>query len=94
MHTFSKEIFAQKPTIDTIEKNVTEAHSNVEAGALSLRQSLNYKILNTAAGGALIGTCLGGPVGFIAGAKLGAIFGVGSGILGYFLAKRLRKTEE
>jgi syntaxin 17 len=94
MHTFSNEIFAQKPTIDTIEKNVNEAQVNVEAGALSLRQALSYKILHTSAGGAFIGTCIGGPLGFMAGAKIGALCGVGSGIIGYFVAKKIQKVEE
>ncbi len=94
MQTFSNEIFAQKPSIDTIERNVDETQVNVETGALSLRQALNYKILNTSAGGAFIGTCIGGPLGLMAGAKIGALCGVGSGIIGYLVAKKIRKVEE
>lgn len=94
MQHFSEEIFAQKSSVDSIERNVTEAHSNVEAGAVSLKQALNFKILHTAAGGAFVGTCLGGPVGLMAGAKIGALFGLGSGCMAYFVAKRLGKQPE
>lgn len=92
MQTFSNEIFAQKPTIDAIESNIVQAHGNIEAGAVNIRQALNYKIYSTAVGGAFIGTIIGGPVGFLAGAKLGAVCGVGSGIFGYFVTKRLQQT--
>jgi hypothetical protein len=59
---------AQKPTIDTIERNVINASENIEAGSHSLQSALNYKTMTTAAaGGAVIGTLVGGPIGLIAG---------------------------
>lgn len=94
MQTFSQEVLSQKPTIDSIEKNISMTNDHVESGALSLRQALNYKAMNTAVGGALIGTCIGGPVGFLAGAKLGAVCGLGSGLIGYYFTKRLGKPVE
>ena len=36
--------------------------------------------------GAVLGSCLGGPVGFLAGIKIGGLAAVGGGILGKFLA--------
>jgi len=93
MQTFSNEIFAQKPTIDSIESNIIATQSNVNVGASSLREALNYKVFTTAAGGAMIGTMIGGPVGFLAGAKLGAVAGLGSGVIGFFVAKKLRSPE-
>lgn len=93
MNTLSTEIFAQKPTIDSIERNVNETEVRIESGSLSLRQALNYKILTTSAGGALIGSLVGGPVGFIAGAKIGAACSVGTGLIGFFVAKKLRTPE-
>ncbi len=53
--------------------------------------SIKYKALGTAASGALIGTVVGGPVGFFAGAKLGAIVGIGSGAIGYLAARYFKK---
>jgi hypothetical protein len=38
------------------------------------------------AGAVLVGTCLGGPVGFLAGLKIGAFAGLGGSLLGYSTA--------
>ena len=44
------------------------ASENVEAGSHSLQSAVNYKAMTTAAaGGALIGTLVGGPIGLLAG---------------------------
>ena len=40
---------------------------NVNAGSNSLKAALNYKTVTTAASGALVGTIIGGPIGFLAG---------------------------
>ena len=54
--------------------------------------ALKYKgIVGTAASGALIGTIVGGPVGFFAGAKIGALVGIGSGAIGYLATTRYFK---
>jgi syntaxin 17 len=63
----------------------------LETGSSYLGDSLKYKAFGTAASGALIGTVVGGPVGFLAGAKLGAIVGIGTGTIGYLAARYLRK---
>lgn len=57
----------QRETIDSIERNVESTQENIDSGSHSLRKALTYKSLGTAAGGAVIGTLVGGPVGFIAG---------------------------
>ena len=38
------------------------------------------------AGAVLVGTCLGGPVGLLAGLKIGAFAGLGGSLLGYSTA--------
>ena len=38
------------------------------------------------AGAVLVGTCLGGPVGLLAGLKIGAFAGIGGSLLGYSTA--------
>ncbi len=58
---------AQRATLDTIEQNVLNTQSNVEAGAVNIRKALNHSIVSTAAGGAFIGLTIGGPIGFLAG---------------------------
>ena len=40
-------------------------NENVQIASSSLRAALNYKTISTAAGGALIGTAVGGPIGII-----------------------------
>ena len=58
----------QAPTLDTIEKNIINTQSNVEGANSNLKMALNYKAMGkTAASGALIGTVIGGPIGFFAG---------------------------
>lgn len=95
MQTFSTEIFAQKATIDSIEKNIVSTQLHVESGASSLRQALDYKVFSTAAStGAIMGTAIGGPVGFFVGAKIGAACAVTTGLVSYFVAKRMNKPSE
>ena len=92
MQTFSNEIFAQKATIDSIEKNIISTQMNVEGGATSLRQALGYKLFSTAAtSGAVVGTAIGGPVGMFIGAKVGVVCAVTTGLISYFVAKRINK---
>ena len=43
------------------------------------------------AGAVLVGTCLGGPVGFLAGLKIGAFVGVGGSLLGYSTANMVEE---
>lgn len=95
MQTFSTEIFAQKANIDSIEKNIVSTQLHVESGASSLRQALDYKVFSTAASsGAIMGTAIGGPVGFFVGAKIGAACAVTTGLVSYFVAKRINKPSE
>ena len=37
-------------------------------------------------GAVLVGTCLGGPIGLLAGVKIGAFVGLGGSLLGYSTA--------
>ena len=41
------------------------------------------------AGAVLVGTCLGGPVGLLAGLKIGAFVGLGGSLLGYSTANMM-----
>ena len=42
--------------------------------------------------GAMFGLCLGGPVGLLAGAKLGGVAAVGGSILGYTGASVIKES--
>ena len=43
------------------------------------------------AGAVLVGTCLGGPVGLLAGLKIGAFVGLGGSLLGYSTANMMEE---
>lgn len=44
--------------------------------------------------GALIGTCLGGPIGMVAGLKAGGLAAIGCGILGFTGGSAIKNNEQ
>lgn len=65
-----------------IEDNIEDTQQNVVRGTKHLQQASRYKALAYPLAGALLGTCLGGPVGLIAGLKFGGLTAIGGGLLG------------
>lgn len=51
-------------------------------GAKFLVKASKYKAVSYPLAGALIGTCVGGPIGLLAGLKIGGLTAFGCGILG------------
>lgn len=43
--------------------------------------------------GAIVGTCVGGPLGLIAGLKVGGLAALGCGVLGYVGGKFIKKRK-
>ena len=43
------------------------------------------------AGALVLGTCLGGPVGLMAGLKIGALVGLGGSMVGYTTANKMEE---
>lgn len=43
--------------------------------------------------GAIVGTCVGGPLGLIAGIKVGGLAALGCGVLGYVGGKFIKKRK-
>lgn len=72
----------QSELVNKAEENIEEAQTNIECGTKSLQQAAKYKIMGYPLAGALLGTCLGGPVGLLAGIKFGGLTAIGGGILG------------
>jgi len=68
--------------IDNLEDNIEETQINVNEGARHLQKASAYKVAAYPIAGALIGTCIGGPIGLIAGLKIGGFAAVSCGILG------------
>lgn len=68
--------------IDNTEENVEETQLNVSKGAKFLEKASRYKVATYPIAGAMLGTCIGGPIGLIAGLKIGGLTALGCGILG------------
>ncbi|EDV95625.1 syntaxin-17 [Drosophila grimshawi] len=73
----------QATSVQSIADNAEEALENVQQGERSLRNALGYKKAMYPVVGALLGTCVGGPIGLVAGIKAGGLAAVGCGILGF-----------
>ncbi|KAH8378641.1 hypothetical protein KR009_000471 [Drosophila setifemur] len=73
----------QSVVVEKIADNAEEALENVQAGERQLRLALTYKKAMYPVVGALLGTCVGGPIGLVAGIKAGGLAAVGCGILGF-----------
>jgi len=73
----------QSVAVEKIADNAEEALENVQQGELNLRRALTYKKAMYPVVGALLGTCVGGPIGLVAGIKAGGLAAVGCGILGF-----------
>ena len=68
--------------MDKIEDNVEVSQFNVQTGTESLKKASKYKAMAYPFAGALIGTCVAGPIGFFAGLKIGGLSAIGGGLLG------------
>jgi syntaxin 17 len=74
----------QKEKTDEVENNVEVAADSVEKGTSHLARAARYKATMYPIAGALLGGCLGGPIGLIAGIKLGGLAALGCGVIGKY----------
>lgn len=58
------------------------SYNNLNEGTQTLNKIEQYKTTMYPVAGALLGTCVGGPIGLLAGLKLGGIAAFGFGLLG------------
>lgn len=91
---FGGQVEEQKEFVDHIEKDVVETAENVAQGEGHLRQALKYQKTMYPICGALLGTCIGGPVGLFIGMKAGGLAALGCGILGFTGGTALKKHED
>lgn len=70
--------------VDNIEENIEETQINVNEGTRYLEVASKYKIAAYPIAGAMLGTCIGGPIGLIAGMKIGGLAALSCGILGKY----------
>lgn len=68
--------------VDSLEENIEEAEINVNEGERFLKKASKYKVAAYPLAGAMLGSCIGGPIGLVAGLKIGGLAALGCGILG------------
>ncbi|KAI0212937.1 Syntaxin-17 [Lamellibrachia satsuma] len=83
MHDFSSLVTEQQESVDAIEENVSTSEQNVESGIKNLAKASKMKFALFPLAGALIGGTVGGPIGLVAGAKLGGLAALGGGVIGF-----------
>lgn len=88
---FNRVLHDQGEHVNRIEDNVEEAQINVTQGTKFLERAAQYKTAAYPLAGALLGSCIGGPVGLIAGLKLGGLTAIGCGLLGFTGGTILKK---
>lgn len=79
----SELVHEQGESVDAVADNAEEALENTQAAESHLRRALTYKKAMYPIVGALVGTCMGGPIGLLVGAKAGGVAAIGCGILGF-----------
>ncbi|XP_021916917.1 syntaxin-17 isoform X2 [Zootermopsis nevadensis] len=91
---FSLMVQEQKEKTDEVEENVEEAAENVEEGTSHLVRAARYRATMYPIAGAVLGGCLGGPIGLIAGMKLGGLAALGCGVIGFTGGQLLKKKQQ
>ncbi|GAB1863926.1 Syntaxin-17 [Camponotus japonicus] len=90
---FNKIVHHQKEMVDNIEENVEETQINVNEGTRYLGIASKYKVAAYPIAGAMLGTCIGGPIGLLAGMKIGGLAALSCGILGFTGGSLLKKKQ-
>lgn len=80
--------------MDSVEQHVETALEEVNHGEHYLALAAKSKRVLYPLTGALIGTCIAGPVGLLAGIKIGGLAAIGGTILGFAGGKALKNKEE
>jgi len=91
---FSLMVQQQKEKTDEIEDDVEEALENVKEGASHIARAARYRAAVYPIAGAVIGGCLGGPIGLIAGMKLGGLAAISCGFIGFAGGQLLKKRQQ
>lgn len=70
------------------------ALENVNEGQRNLAKAARLKTALYPVAGAFIGTCIGGPIGLLAGLKIGGLAAIGGSLLGFAGGSGLKKMQE
>lgn len=91
---FAQNVQAQAEPVNQIENNVEAALENVQEGERSLAKAARLKATLYPLTGALLGTCIGGPVGLLAGLKIGAVAALGGTVLGFTSGRVVKQWQQ
>lgn len=91
---FSHQVNTQETTVSNIEENVEAALEDVKEGQQNLAKAARFKTTLYPLTGALIGTCIGGPIGLLAGLKIGGLAALGGTALGFASGRGLMRWQE
>nr|CAB3266673.1 syntaxin-17-like [Phallusia mammillata] len=100
MNEFHQFVHLQGETVDEISGNVDCAEDNVIQGNVQLKKANILKAALFPILGAVVGGAVAGPIGFVAGAKVGsvtgglAMAGVTGSVVGYQGGKLLKKRQQ
>ncbi|KAL1456562.1 hypothetical protein WDU94_001283 [Cyamophila willieti] len=83
----------QGESVNSIEDNIEHTHENVIEGEKQLAKAARYKASIYPLVGALVGTCLGGPIGAVAGLKIGALSAVTGTVIGFTGGKMVKEKQ-
>ncbi|CAH0554029.1 unnamed protein product [Brassicogethes aeneus] len=82
----------QSATVEEVEKIVENTVINIEEGTSFLKRAAKYKSVTYPVTGAFLGSIIGGPVGLLAGLKVGGAAALGCAIAGYTGGTYLKKA--
>ncbi|KAL4217344.1 Syntaxin 17 [Mactra antiquata] len=86
IHQFGTVVNTQQEQVDQIENNIESAHTDVRKGTKHLAKAAGYETALFPLAGAVLGTCVGVPIGLVAGAKIG--------VCGFFSCRFLKKRKD
>ncbi|KAJ8962977.1 hypothetical protein NQ314_005694 [Rhamnusium bicolor] len=81
----------QGQDVDNIEETVESTQNNVESGTRHIIKAHKLKAVAYPVTGAFLGGIIGGPIGLVAGIKIGGIAALGCAIAGYTGGKYFKK---
>ncbi|KAG8224352.1 hypothetical protein J437_LFUL004308 [Ladona fulva] len=91
---FSHIVKEQQDSVSKLEVHVETATENVTMGGADVANAAKMKSAVYPLVGAVLGGCIGGPIGLLAGVKIGGLAAVGCALVGFTGGTILKKKEE
>ncbi|XP_018569408.1 syntaxin-17 isoform X1 [Anoplophora glabripennis] len=87
-------VVGQGEHVDNVEQSVENTQENVESGVRDIIKAHKLKAVAYPVTGAFLGGIIGGPIGLVAGLKVGGIAALGCAIAGYTGGKYFKKFHD